>query len=713
MPTCPNPKCQVEVNEGANFCTICGYNLSADTPSPAESQRESEIFARRVSANDIEESAFSSSLVIRPGSFGIEIRDSMVTGVLSIGRQTVDGIMDRLHGLFSSDSKKEVVIIDERPVILALNTNVPNQTLRIFLNAETGKDALSILVERVVGDKKQVNALDLQTLVKKFLNENFSAAAIGDGDDVEIQKNIHDALINQFGLDAAFEMDRGLPRHHFDLTVGVSEIDEMVCLSCGENILPNVKYCTQCGVEQDPASTSSGLVSKDLISLVADISIVVEIEEAPSESAMKNSAKVILGRLLREHEYEALDQRRLSQISIQLHKELTNQLDFSEFGRITSATLLDVKTLEGDWKLRTRAAVENAQGVLEASKAMMGVEAEKIDVQEIAKRIALRRQKMEAEVAFDQDQQALEDRTRRQSMEDQNANLDIQDAQRDSKRVVSIDDATRESDRTITTRDRSDELSELEHNMELERQTATHDADLGSIAGDAESAQKKRQADDETYVEKQTQDLKLEKLSRMVDLDDRVAAREEQERKAREDHEIVKAEQERKSEAEKRDQLRGLSTEQILAMQAGELAGKDQDVASIASSISGTDAEKEKAELQEKLFREMLDREQSSREDMKDLMKHSIDGVKEGEAKTTQAHKDAAAQARSMSEKSMESMAKVTSSAAAAKAKADKKNPETRISSARNQDCVNPECGKKIVEGAEFCGECGSPQASR
>ncbi|SVD39579.1 uncharacterized protein METZ01_LOCUS392433, partial [marine metagenome] len=44
MPTCPNPKCQVEVNDGVNFCTTCGYNLSADTPSPAESQRESEIF---------------------------------------------------------------------------------------------------------------------------------------------------------------------------------------------------------------------------------------------------------------------------------------------------------------------------------------------------------------------------------------------------------------------------------------------------------------------------------------------------------------------------------------------------------------------------------------------------------------------------------------------------------------------------------------------
>jgi len=249
--------------------------------------------------------------------------------------------------------------------------------------------------------------------------------------------------------------------------------------------------------------------------------------------------------------------------------------------------------------------------------------------------------------------------------------------------------------------------------MELERQTATHDADLGSIAGDAESAQNRRQSDDETYAEKQAQDLKLEKMSRMVDLDDRVAAREEQERKAREDHELVKAEQDRKSEAEKRDQLRGLSTEQILAMQAGELAGKDQDVASIASSISGSDAEKEKAELQEKLFREMLDREQSSREDMKDLMKHAVDGVKEGEAKATRAHKDAADQARSVSEKSMESMAKVTSSAAAAKGKAGKTNPEAKKSAARNLDCVNSECDNKINEGVEFCGECGTPQAGR
>ena len=44
---------------------------------------------------------------------------------------------------------------------------------------------------------------------------------------------------------------------------------------------------------------------------------------------------------------------------------------------------------------------------------------------------------------------------------------------------------------------------------------------------------------------------------------------------------------------------------------------------------------------------------------------------------------------------------------------AAKKKPETRISAARNLDCVNPDCDMKVVEGAEFCGECGRPQAGR
>jgi hypothetical protein len=258
--------------------------------------------------------------------------------------------------------------------------------------------------------------------------------------------------------------------------------------------------------------------------------------------------------------------------------------------------------------------------------------------------------------------------------------------------------------------------------MDLETRTARHDVDLGAIAGEADSAQKRREADDAIYAEKQAQDLKLEKMGGMLDLEERIAAREEGERKAREDHELAQAEQQRKGESDKREQLAGLTTEQILAMQAGELAGKGQDISSIADSISGTDAEKEKAELQEKLLREMLDRsdasreqelarERSSREDLKDLAKDAIGGTREGESKTTQAHKTAADQAVSMSEKSMDAMAKVASSAATAASKAEKKEAGTK-KSAKKVDCVNEGCDAKVDEGAGFCGECGSSQDS-
>jgi hypothetical protein len=494
--------------------------------------------------------------------------------------------------------------------------------------------------------------------------------------------------------------------------------------------LPGVKFCTQCGAEQSASKPAAGLASKDGAPVVVDVSVVLEAEDPPDNVSLQGPVEGILRRLVREHDYDVLNQGQLSKISAQLQTTLSNQLDVSKFGRVTSATVLDIKTVEGDWKLRTRAAVTEAQQELEASRAMTGVEREKVDVQEMALRVALQRKTMEADLLFAEHQHALEDRTRRQSMEDQHADLDVSDAQRAAERDIATDEADRKRDRTFTARDREDkagdrgeELKDLGHEMDLETRTARHDVDLGTIAGEADSAQKRRGVDDEIYAEKQAQDLKLEKLGGMLDLDERIAAREEEERKAREDHELAQAEQQRKGESDKRDQLRGLTTEQILAMQAGELAGKGQDISSIADSISGTDAEKEKAELQEKLLREMLDRsdasreqelarEQSSREDLKDLAKDAIGGTREGESKTTQAHKAAADQAVSMSEKSMDAMAKVASSAATAAGKAEKKEAGTK-KSGKKVDCLNEGCDAKVDEGAGFCGECGSSQDSR
>jgi DNA helicase II / ATP-dependent DNA helicase PcrA len=114
-----------------------------------------------------------------------------------------------------------------------------------------------------------------------------------------------------------------------------------------------------------------------------------------------------------------------------------------------------------------------------------------------------------------------------------------------------------------------------------------------------------------------------------------------------------------------------------------------------------------------KLLRKMLDGEQSSREGMKDLIKPEIDGVKEGEAKATQAHKDAEDQVRSGSEKSMEYMETLVKgfrSVASEGGKAENNESEIKKSAAKKLDCVNPDCDKPIDESARFCVECGTQQ---
>ena len=126
---------------------------------------------------------------------------------------------------------------------------------------------------------------------------------------------------------------------------------------------------------------------------------------------------------------------------------------------------------------------------------MYGVELDAVDVQDMALRVGLQRTKVKLDLEFDEDQQALDNRVRRQSMQGQHADLDVAEAQRDAERDIATDEADRKRDRTVTARDREDkagdrgeELKDLGHEMDLETRAARHDVDQATIAAEAESA---------------------------------------------------------------------------------------------------------------------------------------------------------------------------------------------------------------------------------
>jgi len=261
---------------------------------------------------------------------------------------------------------------------------------------------------------------------------------------------------------------------------------------------------------------------------------------------------------------------------------------------------------------------------------------------------------------------------------------------------IAMDTANRKRNRTLSERDHEDL-----------RQSELLEAELDSIRGEASSKDTRRYADDDAYGtktnqqveiqgEKARQDLQMEKLSAMQNMAAAVEDRENaaKTQKAELDHKLAEERAERvdKVESEKRESFRDLSPEQILAIQAGELAGKGQDVGVIASAISGTDAEREKAAIQAKLHKEMLE------------------VVKESGAKTTQAYKDAAVQARSMGEQSLDTVAKI----AGAQSKPPKKPApaEKFKQTVKLSECMNPDCDAKVgITDSKFCGECGWSQS--
>jgi hypothetical protein len=248
------------------------------------------------------------------------------------------------------------------------------------------------------------------------------------------------------------------------------------------------------------------------------------------------------------------------------------------------------------------------------------------------------------------------------------------------------------------------------------------EAEIESIHLKTRSKRTRANLDDEVYglkarqqveieEEKARQDLHIEKLEAMAKIGERMLGQENsaEAQKTELDHKVASektelehrlagedAERANKAESEKRESLKDLSPEQILAIQAGELAGKSQDIGVIASAISGRDAEREKTEIQAKLHKEMLD------------------VVKESGAKTAQAYKDAADQARSMGEKSLDSVAKIAGVKSTPSKQPPKKVPPGTISKKTQElsDCINPDCDAKVgVTDSNFCGECGCKQS--
>jgi len=236
----------------------------------------------------------------------------------------------------------------------------------------------------------------------------------------------------------------------------------------------------------------------------------------------------------------------------------------------------------------------------------------------------------------------------------------------------------------------------MEHEKNLEKDAALHDSEMADIVGDSRSKAKRRDVDDESYQEQERLRIEAERKSKLGNIDEDLKDREQERQLSKLEKmaelEANMAKQDMDFELQKTENMKGMTPQEILAMQAAQLAksaGSD-GAADVVKSIADSQAAASGADIKDELYQKMIDGQ-------KEAMQSAIDAHKEV---TDQALKSSE-QFQKINEKSMESMSKVATE------KSKNKNSQEKKDNKQNS-CSH--CGQEF-KGAmpKFCNGCGKP----
>jgi hypothetical protein len=278
------------------------------------------------------------------------------------------------------------------------------------------------------------------------------------------------------------------------------------------------------------------------------------------------------------------------------------------------------------------------------------------------------------------------------------------------ERTAAEKDRERELQRKDSRADREDETEAVDHDLSLDKKMAQHDSDLTDIVGESQSRAKRREVTDNSFEEeekirlqaKELQDVEALRIEQELTKLKGLAAIDAELEKQKNEFELTKQKASSEFELSKIQNLKGLSAQELLAMQAAELAksaGGGEATANLIKAIADSQAAASGASIKDEMYKEMLAVQ-------KDSMQSAIE-----------AHKDAAQIAQSTNEKSMDVMSKVAEKAAGAVTTAvavklgdntDKekdKNKESKITTC--SACNHTWPSDKVIK---FCEKCGEPQ---
>lgn len=752
----------------ADFCVECGKPTKEQTPASTDltesnANQESADFVYLLSEEKLR-SVGSSSVSVPYGSVAVTVVNG---AVLSVQAQDVykgdekNSITDFLGKIAESaralsgqkqQSVKTYVLMNLQD-IPAVNYNhfVPspgalNASLRFefwihsdeLANSAEDLKSIGLFLQESIGSKQKFSFEDFKNLAIATAVKAVADLTVSEFESQEARDRVVALIKKATGISSKCTYLRGeqLKRRQIEVSKFTKPL---ACPGCDHEYSSQLKFCEDCGHDMSKMdwNTNSILLQSAegeqltlRISMLENISEDVGMVSATDEQICQAAIQHLLTDLRSTHIASLMVPNTLTQLSSRLSTKL--YADFS--GYLTDISITDIRTAAEEWFFKTDALISEELRKVEADKRYLGVEGSKLDLQEAAFGIALRRARQgdsedlqmrrtafEARLKtseLDLDEHAHETQVllKKEAIDDQG---DTERLSREKARMLREQDFRRDQ----VTGSREDAVSQADHEIGLEKTIAKHDIDLADMTGDAQSRAKRRDVSDQSFESEETIRLKVQEKAELgaidEDLQDRQHNRQADKLRAMAEMEANMAKQDIDFELAKVQGMQNMDAQQILAMQAAQLvkAGGQSAAADIVDSIAKSQADAAGVGIKEDLYKQMLQVKEDAAKGSIDAYKSTMEAVLKtnsemakaagaASANSVDGYKEAAKIAQTTNEKSMDSMAKVATATAAKKPSGKEDSPTVAPVS-----CSNSECGH-IFEGKpkKFCPKCGETQ---
>lgn len=657
------PTCNAMTPLGQKFCTRCGGSLEhagwgeAAPPGAVIDgvwERGGDELIRRVDPEEARRFLGTRTVRVPAGTVGVVLVDGVVDRVLPPGERTSVSLFERVASFFTGRERTAFYLVDQRPFPVpyvvrtrpsATGEIVKSQVLVTFMLPKGDRGALAKFIANVVGERTVVATGDLYNLLRPdvvrvaqhVLEREAAGGDISYPDaEAEIRRQLEIAIAARYGLTVDVTLAPLTTVASLDLHLGTGLAPKTrPCASCRAELPASMRFCDRCGHQQPPASAGSATKMDATTPLFTadgqqvELDLVVRAQGQHDDFTPAKVAPAVVSAValrLRELAFAELatapGMRALETVIAPAIAEALTGLGMT----LVAVVVLDVRSKTGQWVLAARADLERAAEDVRLGLSWLEQRDTELDLEQLTLARVLRAEQQRSDHRYAQQQATIADRERREELADRGAAIDVAQIDRTAAVTAAADAAALARQRTL-----------LEGELAASR--ARRDADFEEL-----ERRKRLELELAALAERQ----QIEKLRAMAEIDRETSAQDQAHVLAR------------------RAGLAGLSPEQMIAIQAAELAKSEGGGAAWAAALAASTGDR-----------------------VADERRH-------------------AEEQRAVYAQAMSAMSSVASSRAEPSPVVAA--PVVNVDSAPTQRCAS--CGATMKADAKFCGACGAAPRS-